>query len=87
MAADAERACLLAVLAAVIVRVADGWPQNLRIRGAALGGAGAFVLFLAIWMPGGPLGTEWARRSGTPSSLLGHPSSRASTGSHSGSGR
>jgi predicted ferric reductase len=73
-------ACLLAVLAAVIVRVADGWPEHLGRRGAALGGAGAFSLFLLIWMPGGPLGSEWARRSGTPSSLLHHSS--ASSTSH-----
>ncbi len=73
--------CLLAVLAAVIVRVADGWPRNLRIRGAALGSTGAFVLFLAIWMPSGPLGSEWARRSGTPTALLGH-SSRTAASSH-----
>jgi sulfoxide reductase heme-binding subunit YedZ len=74
-------ACLLAVLAAVIVRVADGWPEHLPRRGMALGGAGAFVLFLAIWMPGGPLGAEWARRSGTPSSLLHHARADVSHGS------
>jgi len=73
-------ACLLVVLAAVIVRVADGWPQNLGRRGAALGGAGVFSLFLLLWLPGGPLGSEWTRRSGTPSSLLGHPTT--ATGSH-----
>ncbi len=76
-------ACLLAVLAAVIVRVADGWPEHLGRRGAALGGAGAFSLFLAIWMPSGPLGSEWARRSGTPSSLLHHSSASGTT--HGGS--
>lgn len=65
-------ACLLAVLAAVVVRVVDGWPEHLGARGAALGGAGVFALFLAIWLPSGPLGSEWARRSGTPSSLLHH---------------
>lgn len=74
-------ACLLAVLAAVIVRVADGWPEHLGRRGAALGAAGAFSLFLLLWMPGGPLGSEWARRSGTPSALLHHTSSSASHGS------
>jgi len=73
-------ACLLAVLAAVAVRVADGWPQTLGCRGAALGGAGAFSLFLLLWLPSGPLGSEWARRSGTPSSLLGH--SATAGGSH-----
>ncbi|HEV3318677.1 MAG TPA: ferric reductase-like transmembrane domain-containing protein [Solirubrobacteraceae bacterium] len=76
-------ACLLAVFAAVIVRVADGRPEHLPRRGAALGGAGAFSLFLAIWMPSGPLGSEWARRSGTPSSLL-HHSTASSTSQGSG---
>jgi len=63
-------ACLLLVLAAVLVRVVAGWPEHRRMRGASLGVAGSFSLFLALWLPGGPLGSEWARRSGTPSSLL-----------------
>jgi sulfoxide reductase heme-binding subunit YedZ len=65
-------ACMAIVLAAVLARVIAGWPEHLRARGAALGGAAAFSLFLILWLPGGPLGAEWARRSGTPSSLLGH---------------
>ena len=64
--------CAAFVAAAVLVRVISGWPTDLRLRGAALGGAGAFSLFLALWLPQGPLGSEWARRSGTPASLLGH---------------
>jgi len=71
--------CVAAVLGAVTVRVLSGWPSNLRGRTAALGGAGAFVLFLAIWMPSGPLGSEWARRSGTPTALLGHSGASAKT--------
>jgi len=74
--------CLLAVLASVIVRVADGWPEHLGARAAALGGAGAFSLFLLIWMPSGPLGSEWARRSGTPSSLLHHSTASSTSASH-----
>ncbi len=65
-------ACLVVVLAAVLVRVADGWPRALRTRGLALAGTGAFALFIALWLPAGPLGSEWARRSGTPASLLHH---------------
>jgi methionine sulfoxide reductase heme-binding subunit len=72
--------CLLLVLAAVLARVLSGWPQNLHARTAALGGAGVFSLFLLLWLPGGPLGSEWARRSGTPSSLLGHSSHAKSQG-------
>jgi sulfoxide reductase heme-binding subunit YedZ len=65
-------ACLAIVVAAVLARVLAGWPAHLRIRSAALGGAGVFSLFLLLWLPSGPLGSEWARRAGTPSSLLGH---------------
>ena len=64
--------CLAMVLGAVLARVASGWPENIRIRGAALGGTGVFSLFLVLWLPSGPLGSEWARRSGTPASLLHH---------------
>jgi sulfoxide reductase heme-binding subunit YedZ len=63
--------CVLVVLAAVLARVGSSRELSPRARGAALAGTGAFALFLAIWLPAGPLGSEWARRSGTPSSLLG----------------
>jgi sulfoxide reductase heme-binding subunit YedZ len=74
--------CLGIVVAAIVVRVLSGWPANLARRGAALGGAGVFSLFLLVWLPGGPLGSEWARRSGTPVSLL--PHSHTATRSPSG---
>ncbi|HXC24155.1 MAG TPA: hypothetical protein VNU28_06190, partial [Solirubrobacteraceae bacterium] len=71
--------CLFVVIAAVLVRIATGWPDQLARRGAALGGTGIFTLGLILWMPSGPLGKEWARRSGTPAGLLGHPTSHASS--------
>jgi len=70
-------ACAAIVLMAVLARALAGWPEHAGRRGAALGGAGAFSLFLLLWLPAGPLGSEWARRSGTPSSLLGHRSPHA----------
>jgi methionine sulfoxide reductase heme-binding subunit len=73
-------ACLLVVLAAVLVRVLGGWPEHAARRGAALAGAGSFSLFLVLWLPSGPLGSEWARRSGTPPSLLGRPRAKTATG-------
>ncbi len=73
-------ACVLAVLAAVGVRALRGWPQNAKVRGAALGATVAFALFLVVWLPSGPLGSEWARRAGTPSSLLRHSSKAAASG-------
>jgi sulfoxide reductase heme-binding subunit YedZ len=70
--------CLALVLAAVFVRAFAGFTrEGARTRGLALGGAFAFALFLALWLPSGPLGSEWARRSGTPSALLGHSASRS----------
>lgn len=64
--------CMAAVLVAVLVRVIAGWRENIRLRAGILGGAGAFALFIALWLPSGPLGSEWARRSGTPAALLAH---------------
>jgi sulfoxide reductase heme-binding subunit YedZ len=64
-------ACVVAVLVAVLVRIGASRGISARARGLALAGTGAFALFLAIWLPAGPLGSEWARRSGTPTALLG----------------
>ena len=73
-------ACILVVLAAVVGRVMIGWPDNLRMRVGALAMSAVFAGGLALWLPGGPLGRGWARRAGTPASMLG-PSSSA--GRHS----
>jgi predicted ferric reductase len=73
--------CTLTVLAAVLTRVLAGRPGSVRARGIALGGAGAFSLFLLLWVPAGPLGSEWARRSGTPPSLLPHAHATPTTNS------
>ena len=64
--------CMAAVLAAVLTRVIVGWRANVALRGTALGSVGVFSLFIALWLPNGPLGSEWARRSGTPTALLPH---------------
>jgi sulfoxide reductase heme-binding subunit YedZ len=65
-------ACILAVLGAVVIRAAIGWPDNARLRLGLLGVAGAFALGLVVWLPAGPLGKGWARRAGTPPALLSH---------------
>lgn len=69
--------CLLTVIAAVIIRARGAWTQSRRAASAALGTTLAFALFLVLWLPSGPLGKEWARRSGTPASLLHHPTRAA----------
>lgn len=65
--------CLLAVVAAVAARVLSGWPDAVGRRAAALGGAAVFTIGVVLWVPSGPLGKDWARRSGTPASALGTP--------------
>lgn len=72
-------ACIAIVLVAVLARAISGWPGHLRGSGVAIGAAAAFSLFLLLWLPGGPLGSEWARRSGTPTSLLGHSTTTSTT--------
>jgi predicted ferric reductase len=67
--------CLALVLGAVLARALPGFSRECAPgRGLAIGSAFAFALGLVLWLPSGPLGSEWARRSGTPSTLLGHPS-------------
>jgi predicted ferric reductase len=79
-------ACIAVVALAIFSRTLPGFGERPRMRAAALGTMGAFALFLVIWLPGGPLAKNWARRSGTPASLLGHASSALGSGGHSGSG-
>lgn len=62
--------CLLAVVAAVGVRAVRGWPEHARLRGGTLALATLGPVALIVWLPGGPLGHDWARRAGTPASLL-----------------
>jgi len=62
--------CVLVVLAAVAMRVADGWPRQLGIRVGALSAAAALPIGLLVWLPGGPLAPGWAKRAGTPASVL-----------------
>ena len=73
--------CIVVVVGAVLARAAIGWPGEIRVRIAALGAAAVFAAGLAIWLPGGPLGAHWARRAGTPASLLNPSPSSAQTGS------
>ena len=65
-------ACVLAVLAAGATRSFAGWPSHRRVRSTAFAALAIGPLALAIWLPRGPLGKSWARRAGTPASLLGH---------------
>jgi len=74
-------ACVIVVALAVLSRTLPGFSAHPRMNAAALGAVGAFGLFLVIWLPNGPLAKNWARRSGTPASLLGHSQSIPRAGS------
>jgi len=67
-----------AVALAVVWRVANGWPVPLGPRLGAIGAIVVVPTVIAAWTVTGPLESGWARRAGTPSSLL------ASSGSTSG---
>jgi len=62
--------CVALVTAVTGWRLAYGWPSH---RGLRVAGAIAVVATLiagGAWLAGGPLQPGWARRSGTPPSLL-----------------
>ncbi len=62
--------CLLAVVAAVWARIQDAKPVYGGVRQAVIALAVATPLGLAIFTLAGPLQSGWARKAGTPSSLL-----------------
>ena len=41
-----------------------------KLRATEAGDASPETAVILVWLPGGPLGKGWARRSGTPASLL-----------------
>jgi sulfoxide reductase heme-binding subunit YedZ len=63
-------ACAATVAAATIARAAGAYSAGVAVTGvlAALCVAG---LALALWIPSGPLADGWAKKAGTPPSLLG----------------
>lgn len=69
--------CLAVVLVAVVVRAIAAMRSHPGRARAALGIAAAFTAFMVLWLPFGPLGAGWARRSGTPAALLGTASRQA----------
>jgi sulfoxide reductase heme-binding subunit YedZ len=62
--------CVAIMAGAALARIASGWPSRLEIRLPALGSVGLILLGLYVWLPSGPLAPGWARRAGTPASIL-----------------
>ena len=62
--------CTLVVLAACWWRIAVGWPGRQGVRAAAAVASVVIPLAVLAWAVTGPLQAGWARRAGTPASLL-----------------
>jgi hypothetical protein len=63
--------CLAAVLAAVMWRLAANWQLDPRRRGLGALSSALVVVAVLIWAATGPTQPGWARKAGTPRSLLG----------------
>jgi methionine sulfoxide reductase heme-binding subunit len=63
-------ACTAGVIVAVLVRVAGAAQRGPGVLAGVTAAVLALVLGLAVWLPGGPLASGWAKQSGTPTSLL-----------------
>jgi methionine sulfoxide reductase heme-binding subunit len=67
-------ACVAAVLIAVLTRIARAASENAAIRSPVMVLSIATPIGLAVFTLAGPLQRGWARRAGTPQSLLGKTS-------------
>jgi sulfoxide reductase heme-binding subunit YedZ len=65
--------CVVVVIVAVLYRTLGTRSITAGARAMSIAGTIAFVLALAVWTESDPLAKGWARRSGTPESLLGRP--------------
>lgn len=63
-------ACVVGVIVAVVARATAGWPAHRGARLTAVSLSAIVPLGLLVWLPSGPLAAGWAKRAGTPSSLL-----------------
>ncbi|MGH2365489.1 MAG: ferric reductase-like transmembrane domain-containing protein [Chloroflexota bacterium] len=62
--------CTVSVLAALLWRANEGLVDRPNLRILSQGTCGVAAVVLVIWTAAGPLQPGWARRAGTPSSLL-----------------
>ena len=62
--------CVLAVVAALIWRLAQSRPRFTALRLLGITGSVAATGLLVVWMAAGPLQHGWAKAAGTPADLL-----------------
>ena len=71
--------CVLTLIAAVWTRVGIGWPAQRTLRSGAAVASIALPVTLLLWLPSGPLASDWARRAGTPLKDLAHVSTASTS--------
>ncbi len=64
-------ACVVAVLVAISIRLATGLAAHPEIRTLGFGVVALAPVLLVGWLTSGPLHDGWARKAGTPESVLG----------------
>ncbi len=74
-------AAVIVVIVAVVSRATAGWPHNPGPRLAALAASALVPLGLLVWLPSGPLAAGWAKKAGTPASLLRYAQTSSSSSS------
>jgi Ferric reductase like transmembrane component len=74
--------CVVSVLVAVALRLATGLARRPGVRTAGFAAFALAPVLLVAWLWNGPLASGWARRAGTPESVL--AASTASAGSSAG---
>jgi DMSO/TMAO reductase YedYZ heme-binding membrane subunit len=78
-------ACVVTVVVAAAMRIASGLTDRPGTRRGGFALCAAAPIVLAVWLASGPLASGWARRAGTPSSVLAASSAAAGTSSSAGS--
>src|SRR5579864_348672 len=61
---------VIVMIVAVVSRATAGWPDHQGARLGALAASALVPLGLLVWLPSGPLAAGWAKKAGTPASLL-----------------
>jgi sulfoxide reductase heme-binding subunit YedZ len=79
-------ACVIVVILAVAARTMAGWPDHLGVRTTGLVSCVALPIALLVWLSSGPLAAGWAKRAGTPASVLAAASGTPVSATTSGTG-
>jgi methionine sulfoxide reductase heme-binding subunit len=78
--------CVVIVVVAAFARALSGWPDHVTPRLTGMLASVAVPIGLLIWLPNGPLAKGWAKRAGTPTTVVATGAGPAATSSASSKG-